>query len=117
MTKLVMFYHVPLRSGIIMLKLKRILQFRGYVYFQAVRPQLIIQALNWLRNNNPLYSDITVDIDNIDKNLTALEQNISEESEPLTDNLSTDKENDTSHENVGSDTTLDNEEKDDPLNE
>ena len=64
----------PERSGIIMLKLKRKLQFRGHVYFQAVRPQLLIQALNWLKINNPLYRDITINIHNIDNNLTELQQ-------------------------------------------
>ena len=38
----------PERSGIIMLKLKRKLEFGGHVYFQAVRPQLVENALNWL---------------------------------------------------------------------
>jgi hypothetical protein len=36
----------PDRSEIILLKLKRKLQFRGHVYFQAVRPQFVISALN-----------------------------------------------------------------------
>ena len=38
----------PDRSGIILLKLKRKLQFRGHVYFQAVRPQFVINALTGL---------------------------------------------------------------------
>ena len=44
------------RSGIIILimKLKRKLEFRGHVYFQAVRPELVENALNWLVRNNPL---------------------------------------------------------------
>ena len=45
----------PERSGIIMLKLKRKLEFRGHVYFQAVRPQLVENALYWLVQSNPLY--------------------------------------------------------------
>ena len=49
----------PERSGIIMLKLKQKLQFRGHVYFQAVRPQPIKNALNWLKQNNPLYHNVT----------------------------------------------------------
>lgn len=43
----------PERSGI-MLKLKRKIAFRGHVYFQAVRPDIVINALNWLKINNPL---------------------------------------------------------------
>ena len=33
--------HGPERSGIIRLKLKRKLQFKGHVYFEAVRPDLV----------------------------------------------------------------------------
>lgn len=62
----------PNSSGIIVLKLKRKLQFRGYVYFQAVRPQVILQALHWLQNNNPLYENTTVNLTNIDPELTRI---------------------------------------------
>ena len=65
----------PERSGIIMLKLKRKLEFRGHVYFQAVRPQVVLNALNWLKVNNPLYNNISVDIENIDRKLSTLQQN------------------------------------------
>ena len=51
----------------------RKLQFRGQVYFQAVRTELIQQDLNWLKIHNPFYKDILVDINNIDSNLTALQ--------------------------------------------
>lgn len=63
----------PESSGIILLKLKRKLQFRGHVYYQAVRPEIVLNALNWLKANNELYKTITIDIDRIDRNLTALE--------------------------------------------
>ena len=56
-----------------MLKLKRKLQIRGHVYFQAVQLELIQQVLNWLKVHNPLYKDILVDINSIDSNLTALQ--------------------------------------------
>lgn len=45
----------PESSGIILLKLKRKLQFRGHVYYQAVRPEIVLNALNWLKANNELY--------------------------------------------------------------
>ena len=63
----------PNRSGIIMLKLKRKLQFQGHVYFQAVRPELIHQVLNQRKVHNPLYKDILIDINNIYSTLTALQ--------------------------------------------
>ena len=64
----------PERSGIILLKLKRKLQFRGHVYFQAVRPHFVLQALQWLKANNTLYKDIQIDVNNIDTNLTVLHE-------------------------------------------
>ena len=63
----------PDRSGMIMLKLNRKLQFRGHIYFQAARTELIQQVLNWLKVHNPSYKDILVDINNIDSNLTTLQ--------------------------------------------
>lgn len=62
----------PERSGIAMLKLKRKLQFRGHVYFQAVRPDLLQEALYWLKANNLLYKDIVVEINNIEDSLLSL---------------------------------------------
>ena len=38
----------PESSGIILLKLKCKLQFRGHVYCQAVCPEVLLYALNWL---------------------------------------------------------------------
>ena len=49
--------HPPDRSCIIILiQLKRKLQSRGHVYFQASRPELIQQVLNWFKIHNPLYN-------------------------------------------------------------
>ncbi|KAL9965076.1 hypothetical protein ACROYT_G028808 [Oculina patagonica] len=62
----------PDSSGIIMIKLKRKLQFRGHVYFQAVRPQVILHALSWLQRNNPLYQNVTINLENIDPELSCL---------------------------------------------
>ena len=88
----------PERSGIIMLKLKRKLEFRGHVYFQVVRPQHVENALNWLVQNNPLYNNVTTDMNNIDENLKNLQQ----------DNTSTDSST--------CEKMPPNEENDDPLN-
>ncbi|XP_044166861.1 uncharacterized protein LOC122950914 [Acropora millepora] len=132
----------PERSGIIMLKLKRKLEFRGHVYFQAVRPEVVLNALNWLKVNNPFYTNISVDIGNIGRDLTTSQQNnnVSDEDNSLLDsdmtNTSSNQQsindnnenlaNGTMTDRVGpatSDTdsrydgnTSDNEEQDDPLN-
>ena len=64
--------HPPERSGIILLKLKRKIQFRGHVYFEAVRPEFVMTALNWLKANNILYKDIQIDFTNISTELTSI---------------------------------------------
>ena len=110
----VRFYHgIHENSGIIMLKVKRKLEFRGNVYFQAVRPHFILDELNWLELNNPLYNNITIDIENISAKLTSLEQD---------DNMSGinfDKNEKSLTEKCKQHITNDNdtEERDDPLNE
>ena len=38
-----------------------------------MRPEIVLSALNWLKENNELYKTITIDIDRIDRNLTTLE--------------------------------------------
>ena len=104
----------PEQSGIIMLKLKRKLQFRGHVYFQGVRPQFIYNALNWLKLNSPLYSNIEINIENINTELMCLEghnnnvlHSMIGANEDVAKNINRDA--------LESDD--DNEEKDDPLNE
>ena len=58
-------------NGLVFIKLKRKLTYRGHnAYFEAVRPELLNQALMYLKENNPLYSDVSVDIGNIPDNLS-----------------------------------------------
>ena len=103
----------PERSGIILLKLKRKLEFRGHVYFQAVRPQLIQAALTWLQMNNPLYANISIDITNIDSRLTGLNQ-----SEESLDSNPSDVQSSTVNRGSNDEAVDDNpEEQEDPLNE
>ena len=88
----------PDSSGIILLKLKRKLQFKGHVYFQAVRPNLILNALHWLQANNPLYENTVIDLKNIDHRLTSIgdDQNENESDDThlsCTDGVQTGKNN------------------------
>ena len=119
----------PERSGIIMLKLKRKLQFRGHVYYEPVRPEFISCALNWLKVNNPLYSDIAVDMHNIHLNLVSMQQNMSDENHTVLDSEIDEASNNEEPINIENniqseeedmttegDIPNDNEEKDDPLN-
>ena len=98
----------PERSGIIMLKLKRKLEFRGHVYFQAVRPQIIENALNWLKHNNPLYFNVTTEMNIIDVNLKNMGQNEDSDTDTSTEACSN-KLPTNENDNM--------EETDDPLNE
>ena len=83
------------------------------MYFQAVRPQFMLDALNWLKLNTPLYNNITIDINNISVNL----QNLGDEN-PLGTNF--DKNENSSTNTCKQDILTNNEdteERDDPLNE
>ena len=51
----------PVQSGLIGLKLKRRLRYKGYVMHQFVRPDAVIRAVNWLVENNQLYCGIPID--------------------------------------------------------
>ena len=103
----------PERSGVIMLKLKRKLEFRGHVYFQAVRPQFIFDALNWLKFNNPLYNNITIDINNISANLTSFEQQGNSDTNVDINEINTSTHTLTSKQHINDNS----EEREDPLNE
>ena len=35
-------------------------KYRGYVYFEPIRPNVIYQALNYLKTNNKFYEDISI---------------------------------------------------------
>ena len=113
--------HQPDRSCIIIIKLKRKLQSGGQVYFEASRPELIQQVLNWLKVHNPFYKDVLIDINNIDSNLTTLQNDADDNDthqQATSNNVTTDsdpalkfdaRENDNLNSNG--------EENDDPLNE
>ena len=52
-------------NGIVIVKLKRKLQYRGYVYFKSIRPNFILILLQYLKFNNQLYHDMQVNLGNI----------------------------------------------------
>ena len=60
-------------NGIVMVKLKRKLMYRGHVYFESVRPDLVKQVLYYLKRNNHLYQDIIIDKAHISGELLSLE--------------------------------------------
>ena len=52
-------------NGIIIANLKRKLEYKGHVVFEAVRPDVVIQFLEFLRSHNDLYLDIEINPANI----------------------------------------------------
>ena len=47
-------------NGLIVVRLKRDLKYRGCVYFEPVRPSVIYQALNYLKTHTKFYEDISI---------------------------------------------------------
>ena len=62
----------PDSNGIILVKLKRKLEYRGHVYFEGVRPEFVAGLLEYLKLNNHLYSDVIINAQNIPNELINL---------------------------------------------
>ena len=54
---------IPTDVHIISLKLKRKLEYRQAYLHDTIRPEKVISALHYLKNNNPLYTDIEINED------------------------------------------------------
>ena len=70
-------------NGIVIVKLKRKLQYKGHVYFETVRPQFVYDFLCYLKTYNHLYSDVIINTGNISNNLLALGSDNDDEFEEL----------------------------------
>jgi len=57
-------------TGLVSVKLKRKLQFRGHVCFENVSPDAIFAALQYLKENNDLYHDVVIDETEISNELS-----------------------------------------------
>lgn len=51
---------LPATAEVVPLKLKRKLSYKGHYMHEYIRPKRVMQALQWLQQNNPLYKDVTV---------------------------------------------------------
>ena len=51
---------LPSQTEIVPLKLKRKVAYRGHYMYDYVTPQNLLDALNFLKSNNPLYCDIEI---------------------------------------------------------
>ena len=52
-------------NGLILMKLKRKLSYRGHVLFEPLRPGVVKLVLDYLKQNNFLYNNILIHMDNI----------------------------------------------------
>ena len=64
-------------NGLVIVKLKRKLQYRGHVFFDAVRPRVIQRLLQYLKIYNPLYHDIEINISHTATDLILINNNTS----------------------------------------
>ena len=78
-------------NGFLIVKLKRKLEYRGHVVFEPIRPDFIQHILSYLKENNPLYHDIQIDVNNInDESMVENATNVLEETNSDVDrNVST----------------------------
>ncbi len=51
---------LPDEAGVILLKFKRKLSYKGHYMYDTVRPPVVLAWLQWLKENNPLYEDVEV---------------------------------------------------------
>ena len=51
---------LPSESELIALKLKRKLAYRGHYMYDYISPERVMNALVWLKSNNPLYANIDI---------------------------------------------------------
>ena len=66
-------------NGLISVKLKRKLAYRGHVYFEPVRPEHVLHALEFLKANNPLYQDVVIAIEQIPSELVSTDDDIEQD--------------------------------------
>ena len=119
-------------SGVILLELKRKLQYVGYQYCELVRPEFLSEALDFLKENNNFYQNVEINLCNLEKNpVTVLEcsgtdegNNVSENDtevgkKKITDDIMGDSINSeiSSDVNAGNMENCDEEEIDDPQNQ
>ena len=48
--------------GLVIVKLKQKLQYRGHIYLEPILPSFIFSLLKFLRTNKPLYYDIEINL-------------------------------------------------------
>ena len=68
-------------NGLLIVMLKRKLEYKSHLIFEAVRPALVVQILEFLKLHNHLYLDIEINYNNISVNMLGCHNGSLEESE------------------------------------
>ena len=68
-------------NGLLIVKLKRKLEYKCHIIFEAVRPALFVQFFEFLKLHNHLYSDIEINYNNIPVDMLGCHNEKLEESE------------------------------------
>ena len=58
-------------NSVLLLKLKRKLEYKNSVFYEAIRPDIVIDFLQYLKQENDLYNDVVINPDNISNELTS----------------------------------------------
>ena len=59
-------------NGLIIVKLKHKLEYKGHLVFEVIRPDVVIQLVEFFRSHNDLYSDIELNPANIPVDILGL---------------------------------------------
>ena len=62
-------------NGIVLVNLKKKLDFSGHVYFESASPENIFRALSFLEQKNKPYKDVNINIENKTAELWKLDEN------------------------------------------
>ena len=81
---------LPSESELVPFKLKRKLSYKGHYIYDYVHPDKVMSALRWLKANNPLYKDVTINEDWVDDSLTTGSELFTGLTEPTKESMDTD---------------------------
>ena len=82
--------HLPSESELVPFKLKRKLSYKGHYMYDYVHPDKVMSALRWLKANNPLYKDVTINEDWVNDSLTTGSELFTGLTEPTEESMDTD---------------------------
>ena len=93
-------------NGLVLVKLKRKLCYKGHVLFESVRPDVVKAVLHYLKRNNIFYSDIEIDSNNIPEELLSLGQDSDSSSDSESDSDDTEENNPLDDHRIGAGETV-----------